>query len=152
MKSQRTHFLSVLFDRVHRPSATVRVAPIYRMCRRVGNFVLFFCAILWASCLVLWKSLWILKGFFCTNPVITHDGHHSNSLSVPLSKNTWQLLCHGSLGRVHSLWYRCHWLLDAQCLHAGFLSDTVRWRCQNLGLDQTPLFDCSRIAVQHQEN
>ena len=34
-KSQRTHFLSVLTDRVHWPSAIVRVMPLYWMCKRV---------------------------------------------------------------------------------------------------------------------
>ena len=32
----RMHCLSVLTGRVHRPSATVRVAPLYRMCGRVA--------------------------------------------------------------------------------------------------------------------
>ena len=32
-----THLLSVLTDRMHRPLATVRVAPLYRMCRRGAN-------------------------------------------------------------------------------------------------------------------
>ena len=32
----RTHFLSVLTDRVHWPSAPVRVAPLYQMCGRVA--------------------------------------------------------------------------------------------------------------------
>ena len=36
MKSERTHFLSVLTDRVCQPSATVRVAPLYWMCGRVA--------------------------------------------------------------------------------------------------------------------
>ena len=35
-KSKRTHFLSILTDRVHRPSATARVMPLYQMCRRVA--------------------------------------------------------------------------------------------------------------------
>ena len=35
-KSERTHFLSVLTDRVHWPSAIVRVTPLYRMCERVA--------------------------------------------------------------------------------------------------------------------
>ena len=35
-KSQSMHFLSVLTDRVHRPLATVRVAPLYQMFGRVA--------------------------------------------------------------------------------------------------------------------
>lgn len=35
-KSQRMHFQSVLIDRVHWPSATVKVVPLYWMCRRVA--------------------------------------------------------------------------------------------------------------------
>ena len=35
-KPQRMHFLSILTDRVRRPSAPVRVAPLYQMCRRVA--------------------------------------------------------------------------------------------------------------------
>ena len=34
-KSQRIHFLSVSTERVCRPLATVRVVPLYLMCRRV---------------------------------------------------------------------------------------------------------------------
>ena len=55
-KSQRMHFLSVLTDRVHQPLATVRVAH---------TFVLLFCPV-WQR---FAKCLWILNGFFCTNPV-----------------------------------------------------------------------------------
>ena len=64
-KSQRLHFLSVLTDRMHWPSATLRVAPLYRMCRSVAYLcVAFPCHIAKSE----WK-VWILKGFFCTNPV-----------------------------------------------------------------------------------
>ena len=37
-KSQRIHFQSFLTDRVHQPSAILRVAPLYWMCRRVAYF------------------------------------------------------------------------------------------------------------------
>ena len=36
------HFLSVLTDRVHWPSATLRVAPLYRMCGRVAYLCVAF--------------------------------------------------------------------------------------------------------------
>ena len=58
------HFLSVLTARVCWPSATVRVAPLYRMCGSVAYFVLLFCTILQ----IFVKSLQIVKGFFCMNP------------------------------------------------------------------------------------
>ena len=76
-KSQRMHFLSVLFERVRWPLATVRVAPLYRMCGRVAYLCAAFphhiASIMpgFVKKFVKWfvKSLWILKGFFCTNPV-----------------------------------------------------------------------------------
>ena len=67
-KSQRTHFLSVLTDRVHRPS--VRDAPHYSMCRRVAYLCIAFprhIVGIMPDFLRFVKSLWILKGFFCTN-------------------------------------------------------------------------------------
>ena len=65
-ESEGTHFLSVLTDRVHWPLATVRVAPLNRCAEELRTFMLLFHAILQRFV----KSLWILKGFFCVNPVL----------------------------------------------------------------------------------
>ena len=60
------YFQSVLTDKVHQLLATVRVVPLYQMCGRVAYLCAAFCPILQRFV----KSLWILNGFFCTNPVL----------------------------------------------------------------------------------
>ena len=42
VRSHRTHLLSVLTDRVCRPLAIIRVAPLYLMCRRVAYLCVAF--------------------------------------------------------------------------------------------------------------
>ena len=65
-KSERTQFLSVLTDRVHRPSAAVRVAPLYRMCGSVSVPSSCFSAPYYKG---LWKVCEFWKFFSCVNPV-----------------------------------------------------------------------------------
>ena len=64
VKLQRTHCLSV------------RVVSLYQMCRIVVYLHVDFPSIraILQVCQVLWKSLWILNGFFCMNP---DHGHHT---------------------------------------------------------------------------
>ena len=56
-KSPRTHFLSVLTDRVCWPLAIVRVTPLYWMCGRVAYFS------------KVWEKFVNFKRIFCMNPV-----------------------------------------------------------------------------------
>ena len=67
VKSQRLHFPSVRTDWVRRPSPTVKVAPLYQMCGRVVYLHVAFRRILQGFV----KSVWILKGIFGTNPVLS---------------------------------------------------------------------------------
>ena len=76
--------LPISFDRVCRPSAIVRVVPLYQMCGRVAYLHVAF------SCLIA-NILWILKGFFCMNPV---------SVPPPLSSHS---VCYFSLLSPQSL-------------------------------------------------
>ena len=63
-KIRKTHFLSVLIDRVRRPLATVRVAPLYWLCGRVAYLHVAFPCHIGKVC-EFWKdfSVWILLNF-----------------------------------------------------------------------------------------
>ena len=66
-KSQRTHFLSVLTDRVHWPSAIVRVTPLYWMCRRVVYLRVAFLHHIHAANVC--EKFVNCEQIFCMNPV-----------------------------------------------------------------------------------
>ena len=109
------HFLSVLTDRVCQPSATVRVAPLCQMCGRVC--VPSFCCTILQSFV---KCLWILKGFFCMNPVFSFGGLCGNMFSVCSIFKTLHWLestvfsdpCF-SIGNIHSHCdCRVMWMMD----------------------------------------
>ena len=76
-KSQRTHFLSVLTDRVHWPSAIVRVTPLYWLCGRVVYLCVALLHHIHAANVC--EKCVNCERIFCMNPVYSlwarHDSH-----------------------------------------------------------------------------